>query len=126
LHFCCFLQTEVRGTTGVTRFDNEGFRSNLVLDIVELTYDGLMSIGTWNSSDGVNLTRIHQASIQEGIESLQNKTFIVMTALVREQNIFTILHKLKSLNIFGHFFHSICFLLVFSLRFKVELGNRRG
>jgi glutamate receptor, ionotropic, invertebrate len=85
LFFFFILQTEVRGTTGVTRFDNEGFRSNLVLDIIELTYDGLMSIGTWNSSDGVNLTRIHQASIQEGIESLQNKTFVVMTALVRSK-----------------------------------------
>ncbi|XP_065349447.1 glutamate receptor ionotropic, kainate 2-like [Cloeon dipterum] len=73
--------TEIKGTTGVTRFDNEGFRSHLVLDIVELNYDGLVSIGSWNSTDGVNLTRVHKAAIQEGSESLQNKTFVVMTAL---------------------------------------------
>ncbi|KAF4528160.1 hypothetical protein B566_EDAN016924 [Ephemera danica] len=43
---------EMKGATGLTRFDNEGFRSQVALDIVELSMDGLTSVGSWNSSEG--------------------------------------------------------------------------
>lgn len=72
----------MRGLTGVIKFDNQGFRSNFVLDIVELTKEGLTKIGTWNSTEGVNFTRTYGEVYTQIVESLQNKTFIVTTILV--------------------------------------------
>ncbi|RZF32680.1 hypothetical protein LSTR_LSTR004108 [Laodelphax striatellus] len=72
---------EMRGLTGVIKFDNQGFRSNFVLDIVELNKEGLSKIGTWNSSEGVNFTRTYGEVYTQIVESLQNKTFIVTTIL---------------------------------------------
>lgn len=76
------FQVEMRGLTGVIKFDNQGFRSNFVLDIVELTKEGLTKIGTWNSTEGVNFTRTYGEVYTQIVESLQNKTFIVTTILV--------------------------------------------
>ena len=72
----------LRGLTGPIHFDNEGFRTNIVLEILELSYDGLISIGTWNSTDGLNLTRTSSPVLHQETDSLMNKTFIVLTALV--------------------------------------------
>ncbi|GLG96199.1 Ionotropic receptor 25a, partial [Gryllus bimaculatus] len=72
---------EMRGLTGVIKFDNQGFRSNFALDIVELSRDGLKKIGTWNSTEGVNFTRTYGEVYTQIVESLQNKTFIVTTIL---------------------------------------------
>ncbi|KAG8234007.1 hypothetical protein J437_LFUL013925, partial [Ladona fulva] len=58
-----------------------GFRSNFMLDVVELTRDGLQKIGTWNSTAGVNFTRTYGEAYTQIVESLQNKTFIVTTIL---------------------------------------------
>lgn len=72
--------------TGMIKFDHAGFRSNFVLDIVELTFtDGLRKKGTWNSTEGLNLTLAmpEDAPTGEAI-SLQNKTFIVLIALVSD------------------------------------------
>ncbi|KAJ9588777.1 hypothetical protein L9F63_017936 [Diploptera punctata] len=74
-------QSMLRGLTGPIQFDNEGFRTNVVMDILELGYDGLISIGTWNSTDGLNLTRSLSPVFHQESESLVNKTFRVLTAL---------------------------------------------
>ena len=71
----------MRGLTGVVKFDSQGFRTNFVLDIVELSKDGLKKIGTWNSTEGVNFTRTYGEAYTQIVESLQNKTFIVTTIL---------------------------------------------
>lgn len=70
--------------TGIIKFDHEGFRSNFMLDIVELTFtDGLRKKGTWNSSEGLNLTLVTSDEPPAGeAMSLMNKTFVVMIALV--------------------------------------------
>ncbi|XP_066999463.2 glutamate receptor ionotropic, kainate 2 isoform X3 [Anabrus simplex] len=72
---------EMRGLTGVIKFDNQGFRSNFLLDIVELNKDGLKKIGVWNSTEGVNFTRTYGEVYTQIVESLQNKTFVVTTIL---------------------------------------------
>nr|CAD7443085.1 unnamed protein product [Timema bartmani] len=72
---------EMQGLTGVIKFDNQGFRSNFMLDIVELSKDGLKKIGTWNSTEGVNFTRTYGEAYTQIVESLQNKTFVVTTIL---------------------------------------------
>ena len=71
------------GLSGIIKFDHQGFRSDFVLDIIELnTKEGLKNIGTWNSTKGVNFTRSFGDVYTEIVESLQNKTFIVTTILV--------------------------------------------
>ncbi|XP_077295100.1 kainate-type ionotropic glutamate receptor subunit 1D isoform X2 [Arctopsyche grandis] len=72
---------EMKGLTGVIKFDHEGFRSDFSLDIVELSKDGLRKVGTWNSSEGVNYTRTYGESQKEIVEILQNKTLVVTTIL---------------------------------------------
>jgi len=76
----------MRGLTGTIKFDNQGFRSNFVLDIIDLSREGLRKIGSWNSTSGVNLTRTYGDVYTQIVESLQNKTFIVTVILVRYLN----------------------------------------
>ncbi|XP_014362017.2 glutamate receptor ionotropic, kainate 2 isoform X1 [Papilio machaon] len=72
---------EMKGLTGVIKFDHQGFRSDFTLDIIELTRDGLQKAGTWNSSEGVNYTRSYGDNQKQIVEILQNKTLIVTTIL---------------------------------------------
>lgn len=71
----------MRGLTDVIKFDHQGFRSDFVLDIVELGPQGLRKSGTWNSTSGVNFTRTYGEQQKEIVEILQNKTLIVTTIL---------------------------------------------
>lgn len=77
----------MKGLTGVIKFDNQGFRSSFSLDIIELGKDGLRKIGTWNASEGVNLTRTYGEVYTQIVESLHNKTFVVTTILVNSSEI---------------------------------------
>ncbi|XP_021207901.1 glutamate receptor ionotropic, kainate 2 isoform X2 [Bombyx mori] len=72
---------EMKGLTGVIKFDHQGFRSDFTLDIIELTRDGLQKAGTWNSSEGVNYTRSYGENQKQIVEILQNKTLVVTTIL---------------------------------------------
>ncbi|XP_011872466.1 PREDICTED: glutamate receptor ionotropic, kainate 2-like [Vollenhovia emeryi] len=73
---------EMTGLTGIIKFDHQGFRSDFVLDIIELNNkEGLKKIGTWNSTKGINFTRSYGDVYTQIVESLQNKTFIVTTIL---------------------------------------------
>lgn len=71
--------------TGEIKFDNQGLRSEFALDLIELGLSGLIKVGTWNSSEGLNISRanIKPHSGDDDAGSLKNKTFIVLTALVR-------------------------------------------
>ncbi|XP_023938004.2 glutamate receptor ionotropic, kainate 2 isoform X6 [Bicyclus anynana] len=72
---------EMKGLTGVIKFDHQGFRSDFTLDIIELTREGLQKAGTWNSSEGVNYTRSYGDNQKQIVEILQNKTLVVTTIL---------------------------------------------
>ncbi|XP_011691570.1 PREDICTED: glutamate receptor ionotropic, kainate 2-like [Wasmannia auropunctata] len=73
---------EMTGLTGIIKFDHQGFRSDFVLDIIELNNkEGLKKIGTWNSTKGINFTRSYGDVYSQIVENLQNKTFIVTTLL---------------------------------------------
>ncbi|CAH0720015.1 unnamed protein product, partial [Brenthis ino] len=73
---------EVDGLTGTIKFDEEGFRSDVEVDIVEVMAYGLEKIGTWTSEDGFTESRkIIPAVEQEGSDSMKGKHFIVLTAL---------------------------------------------
>lgn len=77
------FQTETRGLTGLVKFDRDGFRSNIQLDVVRLTEKGLKKIGVWNSTTGKNINWIPEINRKRtDVElSLQNKTFIVLISL---------------------------------------------
>ncbi|KAG7201426.1 hypothetical protein KM043_004186 [Ampulex compressa] len=73
--------TEMRGLTGLIKFDTAGFRSNFQLDIVRLTQTGLKRIGLWNSTNGIEWLPEANAPKSDLELSLQNKTFIVLISL---------------------------------------------
>jgi hypothetical protein len=74
----------LHGLTGVVQFDNEGLRTNIALDIMELSNRGLERIGTWNSAEnnGLRINRMVTPLTGHDSDNLQNKTLIVLTALV--------------------------------------------
>lgn len=66
------------------KLDTNGNRTEFMLDLIELQSDGIKKFGTWNSTSGVNLTRTFDvAAAAQNDGTLQNRTFIVLTALVR-------------------------------------------
>ncbi|XP_011705439.1 PREDICTED: LOW QUALITY PROTEIN: glutamate receptor ionotropic, kainate 4-like, partial [Wasmannia auropunctata] len=74
--------TEMRGLTGLVKFDRDGFRSNIELDIVRLTENGLIKIGGWNSTVGESIDWLPEPPSKSEIKlNIQNKTFIVLIAL---------------------------------------------
>lgn len=72
----------MKGLTNLIKFDNQGFRSDFVLDIIELSPTGLRKIGDWNSTQGVNFTRSYGQQQNDIVENLKNKTLVVTTILV--------------------------------------------
>ena len=72
---------EMRGLTDVIKFDHQGFRTDFILDIIELSPLGLKKVGTWNSTQGVNLTRTYTDQQKEIKEILANRTLVVSTIL---------------------------------------------
>lgn len=70
-----------RGLTDVIKFDHQGFRTDFILDVIELSPGGLRKTGTWNSTQGVNLTRSYNEQQREIKEILANKTLVVSTIL---------------------------------------------
>lgn len=78
------------GLTGIVHFDNEGFRRDFVLDILELSLGGLLKIGTWFPNNGLTLNRPQKLEIglvsEDGNINLANKTFTVITCLVIFEN----------------------------------------
>jgi glutamate receptor 1 len=75
----------VKGLTGNIYFDQKGHRSEFIAEIIELASDGVQKIGLWNSTDGeLYVARDNLGSDLMGDLPLRNKSFIVLTALVRK------------------------------------------
>lgn len=72
----------MQGLTGEVKFDNEGLRKHISVDMVELTSSGLIKVGNWHSTDGLNISRVAEKSSNIDDSSLKNRTFVVITALV--------------------------------------------
>nr|APZ81409.1 glutamate receptor ionotropic 1 [Adelphocoris lineolatus] len=74
--------SEQAGLTGLVKFDNEGFRSEVVLEIVELVQEGLRVKGNWTKQDGVTIHYIGgEAGPTDIGDDLRNTTFVVLIAL---------------------------------------------
>ena len=72
----------MEGLTGNIKFDTLGFRSDFVLEVVELKKEGLVKVGAWNQGQGINFTRNYTETYNEVVESLHNKTLKITTILV--------------------------------------------
>lgn len=81
-----FFQVELKGLTNLIKFDNQGFRSDFVLDIIELSPNGMRKIGDWNSTQGVNFTRSFGDQQTEIVENLKNKTLVITMILVSDRH----------------------------------------
>jgi glutamate receptor, ionotropic, invertebrate len=76
------LQIEIEGLTGTIKFDGEGLRSHFTLNVVEVTIEGIQTVGTWNPTGGANFTRMWLGFNNRDGDSLFNKTLIVSSILV--------------------------------------------
>lgn len=79
----------MEGVTGLIKFDTAGFRSDFQLDVVKVSEDGLKKIGVWNSTNTVEWLMESHPPKPDAELSLQNKTFIILIAIVRNDNLNT-------------------------------------
>lgn len=98
ISFFLLQQVEIQGLTDIIKFDHQGFRTDFVLDIIELSPTGLRKVGRWNSTRGVNFTRSYGDHQKDIVEYLQNKTLVVTTILV-SNTFFSLLFSCLCLNI---------------------------
>ncbi|XP_055710642.1 glutamate receptor ionotropic, kainate 2-like isoform X2 [Phlebotomus papatasi] len=122
-----FIKTShARGLSYDIHFDNKGLRTDFLLDVIELGPAGLQKVGTWNSTEGLNLTRHYQILTADSDEnSLRNKTFIVLTALSPPYGMLTeSAHKLSGNARFEGFgidlIHELSLMLGFNYTFNLQ------
>ena len=99
------FKVEMEGLTGFIKFDPQGFRSYFHLSITELDTEGLSVVGTWNTNDGVNITRAQPETAMGYDSGLLNRTV-------------TVVSKLVSCNRFSTSYH-----FKFHYQFKIEKSN---
>lgn len=75
------FQVEMKGLTNLIKFDNQGFRTDFLLDIIELSSAGIRKVGDWNSTQGVNFTRSFGDLQQDIVDNLKNKTLVISAIL---------------------------------------------
>ncbi|KAG1662337.1 Glutamate receptor ionotropic, kainate 2 [Nymphon striatum] len=73
----------IQGLTGAVSFDESGFRSDIVVDVIDLVKTGLVRIGEWSLRTGVNFTRDEEAQMDKYKDNLMNKTLRIVTVLVK-------------------------------------------
>ncbi|XP_014247016.1 glutamate receptor ionotropic, kainate 2-like isoform X2 [Cimex lectularius] len=74
--------SEYEGLSGLIKFDYQGFRTDIELEIIELTEEGLIAKGIWNTTTGLNVHYPEGKNGQTDVgEDLRNTTFIVLIAL---------------------------------------------
>ena len=72
------------GLTGEITFDEDGFRTDFKLELLEKRRDLMMKTGVWEPDIGLNFTLTPSQTQEMLDEKLQNKTLRVSTTLVRD------------------------------------------
>lgn len=68
--------------TGPISFDDDGLRNDFYLEILELSKDdGFKKIATWDPKNKVNITRALSDVYSQISQSIQNKTFTVVSRI---------------------------------------------
>ncbi|KAG1662335.1 Glutamate receptor ionotropic, kainate 2 [Nymphon striatum] len=83
----------IQGLTGAVSFDESGFRSDIVVDVIDLVKTGLVRIGEWSLRTGVNFTRDEEAQMDKYKDNLMNKTLRIVTVLSLRFNNFCNMSK---------------------------------
>lgn len=74
------MQKAHEGMTGMITFDEDGLRNDFNLEILELSKDeGFKKIATWDPKNKVNITRALSDVYSQISQSIQNKTFVVVS-----------------------------------------------
>ncbi|XP_041089795.1 glutamate receptor ionotropic, kainate 3-like [Polyodon spathula] len=75
-------EAQWEGLTGRMVFNKtSGLRTEFDLDIISLKEDGLEKIGTWNPTDGLNVTEVSRGKGVNITDSLSNRSLVVTTIL---------------------------------------------
>ncbi|KAG2460755.1 GRIK3 protein, partial [Polypterus senegalus] len=75
-------EAQWEGLTGRLVFNKtSGLRTDFDLDIISLKEDGLEKVGTWNPSDGLNITEIPRNRGINITDSLTNRSLVITTIL---------------------------------------------
>lgn len=73
----------IEGITKSVRFDENGLRSEIEVQIFTLDTQGLVPTGSWSTEAGIKRLPGNTAPTEDtSIISLKNRTFIVLTSLV--------------------------------------------
>ena len=88
---------EIRGLTGLVKFDQYGLRTDFTLDIVELHKSGLEKVGTWHDRFGIEFDRLTSLKSSEPKKTIENKTIVVTTIKVSRFHLHNSYHVFISL-----------------------------
>lgn len=65
------------------KFDNEGMRTDFLVDILELSIGGLVKVGDWNATTReLHIQRPSAANQNNALVNPFNRTFVVVISLV--------------------------------------------
>lgn len=75
----------INGLSGEISFNQQGNRGKFKLEVLNLAREGLLKIGEWNSTTGLNIAQTNHRS-RRSIDDIRltNKTLIVLIAEVSE------------------------------------------
>lgn len=73
----------MEGMSGKIKFDNNGRRTFFTLDVTQLMSTGFRKIGSWDPENRMTYTRSKSEMERELFQSISNKTFIVVSRLVK-------------------------------------------
>lgn len=63
------------GLSGPIQFDENGYRTDFTLQILDISDDGFRQIGTWDPANRVSRTISEEDSLAQYSAALRNKTF---------------------------------------------------
>ncbi|XP_044732046.1 glutamate receptor ionotropic, kainate 2-like [Chrysoperla carnea] len=69
------------GLSGPIQFDENGYRTDFTLQIMDISDDGFRQIGTWDPTNGVSRTISEEDSLAQYSAALRNKTFKVASRI---------------------------------------------
>lgn len=73
----------MNGLSGQIKFDHEGFRTSVEMQIIELREEGIVERGIWDSFSGVKTKMIPDPHQEPKENDLANTTLDIVISLVR-------------------------------------------
>ncbi|XP_018017583.1 glutamate receptor ionotropic, kainate 2-like, partial [Hyalella azteca] len=75
------VKVELYGFSGLVRFNADGARSDVKLDVVALTEGGLRVIGRWDPIGGANFTLPGDSAARRAVKSMRNSQLKILSIL---------------------------------------------